>query len=92
MKDRSDGQVVAFNVTTSKVIKTGSGRLVNVCTLVVGTNVSFHDCANVVDASAANQLAIETTSSLGSTQLGFSFYTGLVAIITGGGTISVSYN
>lgn len=89
--DQSDGKQVAFNITTSKVVKTGSGRVVKFSTLVVGTSMALHDCTLLGDAAAGNMIALLSTSSIGMDDVNMPFQAGLVVVVTGGGAASLSY-
>lgn len=90
--DQSDGKQVAFNVTGSAVIKTGSGRIVKVSILTAGVALAIHDVATVVAASAANQLAnIPATAVAGVVDINLPFLAGLV-VVAGAGVYAISYN
>ena len=90
--DSTDGRQVKCNVNGSQVIKVGSGRITEMCTITTGTACALHDCATVGEANIDNQIANISQTSTGMDHIYMPFQFGLVAILTGGAVVSIAFN
>jgi hypothetical protein len=90
---------VATRVTASAVVVTGAALLKTLSLITVGT-ITLHDSSTIAGATAANRVWSGNTATMGVGAVvnfskksvgGLSVATGLVAILSAGGELVISY-
>lgn len=75
------GEVVASNLSSASVVKTGAGRCYNVSIITAGgTDGALHDCATTGAATAANKIANIPGTITGTVIVAMPFFAGLVYV------------
>lgn len=88
------GSAVSLGITSATLVKTGSGRLVNLTVTVAGGAAgTIHDASSVAGATAANVIAvIPTAVTNGSLLINVPFTSGLVVKPGSSHNVTVVYS
>jgi hypothetical protein len=85
------GNVTSTTITSSTLVATGSGRLVNFVVLVAGTgNGAIYNTTNSASPPAANELVV-IPQTIGVYPVGAAFTNGLLVVPGTGQTVTVTY-
>jgi hypothetical protein len=89
---REIGNITSSSVTTTFLVLSGAGRLVNFSVSVIGSTTGFiHNVADVALISNANRLCA-VTNVLGIFPAGLNFTQGLVIVPGAGQYLNVTYS
>ena len=88
----AQGTKTFFNITTTTLIKAGTGRIAKISVLVAGSgNGAVHDAATTGAVAAANKLAVILDTSTTILNIDMPVFNGIVVVPGTGQTLAVSF-